>query len=137
MNRWCLWSGVGVKNNSLSIFYVALSTCSVVLPICHVVLSTWSVILLICPVILSTCCVILSHYRTAPIDLRCLQKCKSLLTICALTKDADACWSFNSYWSVSVLFPWYEGNFFNLSKSVDRSFHATLCFIRKCNCSTW
>jgi len=65
------------KKNSMSIFYVALSTCSVVLPICHVVLSTWSVILLICPVILSTCYVILSHYGMAPIDLRCLQKRKS------------------------------------------------------------
>ena len=67
MNRWCLWSGIGVKNNSMSIFYVALSTCSVVLPICHVVLSTWSVVLLICHVLLS-------HYGTAPIDLRCLHK---------------------------------------------------------------
>ena len=47
-----------VKNNSMSIFYAALSTCSVVLPICHdVVLSTWSVILPICPVVLSTCSV--------------------------------------------------------------------------------
>ena len=86
-----------VKNNSMSIFYAALSTCSVVLPICHdVVLSTWSVILPICPVVLSTCsvdlpichvvlstwsvvllichCVILSHYGMAPIDLRCLHK---------------------------------------------------------------
>ena len=60
----------------MSIFYVALSTCSVVLPICHV-LSTWSFILPICAVILSTCYVILSHYGMAPIDLRCLQKCKS------------------------------------------------------------
>ena len=51
----------------MSIFYVALSTCSVVLPICHVVLSTWSVILLICHVILS-------HYGMVPIDLPCLHK---------------------------------------------------------------
>ena len=65
------------KKNLMSFFYVTLSTCSVVLAICHVVLSTWSVILPICPVILSTCYVVLSHYETAPIDLRCLQKCKS------------------------------------------------------------
>ena len=51
------------KKNLMSIFYVALSTRSVVLPIC--------------PVILSTCYVILLHYGTAPIDLRCLQKPKS------------------------------------------------------------
>ena len=56
-----------VKNNLLSIFYAALSTCSVVLPICHVVLSTWSVVLLIC-------LVILSHYGMVPIDLCCLHK---------------------------------------------------------------
>ena len=83
MNRWCLWSGIGVKNNSMSIFYVALSTCSVVLPICHdVVLSTWSVILPICPVVLSTFCVVLSHYGTVPIDLHCLQKHKSHDYLC-------------------------------------------------------
>ena len=35
-------------------------------------------------------------------------------------------------WSVSLLFPWHKGNFFNLSKSMDWSFHPTLCFIRKC-----
>ena len=51
----------------MSIFYVALSTCSVVLPICHVVLSTWSVVLLIGHVILS-------HYGMAPIDLHSLHK---------------------------------------------------------------
>ena len=42
------------KKNSMSIFYVTLFTCSVVVLIYHVVLSTWSVILPICPVILST-----------------------------------------------------------------------------------
>ena len=76
----------GKKKNSMSIFYVALSTCLLVLLscrlinlilFCHVVLSTWSVILRICPVILSTCYVILSHYGMAPVDLRCLQKRKS------------------------------------------------------------
>ena len=34
-----LWSGIEVKNNSISIFFVVLSTCCVVLSICHVVLS--------------------------------------------------------------------------------------------------
>ena len=83
MNRWCLWSGIGVKNNSMSIFYVALSTCSVVLPICHVVLSTWSVVLLICRVILS-------HYRMAPIDLRCLHKLRPKVLIEFLSERT--CW---------------------------------------------
>ena len=40
-----LWSGIRVKKNSMSIFYVVLSTCRVVLPICHVILSTCSVVL--------------------------------------------------------------------------------------------
>ena len=66
----------------MSIFYVALSTCSVVLPICHVVLSTWSVILLICHVILS-------HYRTAPIDLRCLHKLRPKVLSSYLSGHAD------------------------------------------------
>ena len=132
MNRWCLWSGIGVKKNLMSIFYVALSTCSVVLPICHVVLSTWSVILPICPLILSTCYVILNGaYRSA---LPAKTQVPGLFAhsqrmpthVGPLIQD----------WSVSVLFPWYKGNFFNLSKSMDRSFHTTLCFIRKCNCST-
>ena len=39
------------------IFYVVLSTHSVLLPICHVVLSTWSVVLPICHVI---CLIVLS-----------------------------------------------------------------------------
>ena len=77
-----LWSGIGVKDNSMSIFYVALSTCSVVLPICHVVLSTWSVILLICHVILS-------HYRTAPIDLRCLHKLRPKVLSSYLSGHGD------------------------------------------------
>ena len=71
-----------VKNNLLSIFYAALSTCSVVLPICHVVLSTWSVVLLICHVILS-------HYRTAPIDLRCLHKLRPKVLSSYLSGHAD------------------------------------------------
>ena len=61
-----LWSGIGVKNNSMSIFFVFLSTCCVVLPICHVifctcfvVLSTYCIALLICHVILSTCSLVL------------------------------------------------------------------------------
>ena len=60
----CPWICIGIKNNLMSIFYVALSTCSVVLPICHVVLSTWSVVL--------------SHYGMAPIDLCCLHKYKQI-----------------------------------------------------------
>ena len=39
-----------------SIFYVVLSTHSVVLPICRVTLSTCSLILPICHVVLSNCC---------------------------------------------------------------------------------
>ena len=66
----------------MSIFYFALSTCSVVLPICHVVLSTWSVILLICHVILS-------HYRTAPIDLRCLHKLRPKVLSSYLSGHGD------------------------------------------------
>ena len=40
----------------LSIFYVVLSTHSVVLPICRVTLSTCSLVLQICYVVLSNCC---------------------------------------------------------------------------------
>ena len=116
MNRWCLWSGIGVKNNLMSIFYVALSTCSVVLPICHdVVLSTWSVIL---PIILSCrlvylLCRLVALWNGA---YRSVLPAKTQVTwlfvhsqrmpthVGPLIQD----------WSVSVLFPWYKGNFFNL-----------------------
>ena len=47
----------GKKINILrSIFYVVLSTHSVVLPICRVTLSTCSLVLPICHVVLSNCC---------------------------------------------------------------------------------
>ena len=64
--RRILQSGIGVKNILRSIFYVFLSTHSVVLLISHVDLSTWcvalstcSLVLPICHVVLSNCCVVL------------------------------------------------------------------------------
>ena len=66
----------------MSIFCVALSTCSVVLLICHVVLSTWSVILLICHVILS-------HFGTSPIDLHYLHKRRPKVLCSYLSGHAD------------------------------------------------
>ena len=51
---WCHGVVSGSKNNSMSIFYVILSNCSVVLPICHVILSTCCAPLPICHVVLCT-----------------------------------------------------------------------------------
>ena len=102
--------------------------CHLVHLVCH---------LPICLVVLSTCCIILSHYGTTPVDLCCLQKHKSHDYL----RTHKGCRRMLVLWFktevLSVLFPWYKGIFFDLSKSIDQSFHTTLCFIRKCNCSTW
>ena len=59
--RRILQSGIGVKNILRSIFYVFLSTHSVVLLISHVDLSTWCVALSTCSLVLPICHVVLSN----------------------------------------------------------------------------
>lgn len=92
-----LHSGIRVKNILRSIFYVVLSTHSVVLPICHVGLSTCcvtlctcSLVLPICHVVLSNCCVVQStcsvtlpicHFICLPVVASCLIVVSSCLLV--------------------------------------------------------
>ena len=117
----------------LSCLLVLLS-CRFVMSSCPLGLSSCR---LFCPVILSTCYVMVSHYGTGPIDLRCLQKRKSHDYL--RTHKGCRRMLVRRFKTEVLAYCFHDTNniiFFNLSKSMDQSFHTTLCFIRKCNCST-